>query len=267
MSTLVAQRHVGFPVTLKALVKRVPGAQQAVRLGKLLRCLPWQGKLDVPAVRVIYLASSYSQLSWERLANVYTLSRTLERNRVPGAFVECGVWRGGSAAIMAFVANRAATGRKVWLFDSFEGMPEATEEDGAAARDLAAGRFGGALSPVGTNVASMEGVQDLLFRHCRVNSSVVSIRKGWFQDTLPRDKDTIGPIALLRLDGDWYESTKVCLDELFDQVIDGGYVIIDDYGFFPGCKKAVDEFFKRLETVPTLHRIDREGVFFRKTSA
>ncbi|HUP59862.1 MAG TPA: TylF/MycF/NovP-related O-methyltransferase [Thermoanaerobaculia bacterium] len=70
----------------------------------------------------------------------------------------------------------------------------------------------------------------------------VEIRKGWFQDTLPSAKHEIGSIAVLRLDGDWYESTRVCLDNLYDLVAPGGYVIIDDYNYWEGCKRAVDEF-------------------------
>jgi O-methyltransferase len=121
------------------------------------------------------------------------------------------------------------------------------------------------LAPVGTNVASIDEVRNLFFNTLRLEESNVMIIKGWFQNTVPEYQSRIGPIAILRIDGDWYESTKVCIENLYDNVVDGGYVIIDDYGFFPGCKKAVDEFVERRALKARLSLIDYSRVYFKKT--
>jgi hypothetical protein len=195
----------------------------------------------------------------------YDLACRVQEERLAGAIVECGVWRGGCAAVMAVAADRAAANRKIWLFDSFEGMPAASAEDiGEFAKLLSGGTMSGALTPVGTNVASVEDVKALLFDTLRLNPQSISIVKGWFQDTLPVSRDKIGAIALLRIDGDWYESTKVCLESLFDNVVDNGYIIIDDYGFFPGCKKAVEEFLAHRNLQVSVKFADYSRIYFRK---
>jgi hypothetical protein len=146
-------------------------------------------------------------------------------------------------------------------------MPEATPEDGDAASGLAVGRFGGSLEPVGTNIASLDGVKHLFFSIFGFPESLVQFKKGWFQHTLPAASSTMEPIALLRIDGDWYASTKVCLEHLYDRVTPGGYVVIDDYGYFPGCRRAVDEFLQEQGITVTIHWIDAEGVYFLKPSS
>lgn len=89
-------------------------------------------------------------------------------------------------------------------------------------------------------------------------------RPGWFQSTLPASRKELGRIAILRVDADWYESTRCCLEELYDQLVVGGYLIIDDYGHFPGCRKAVDEFFEARGLRPRWVPIDYTGVYARK---
>jgi len=92
----------------------------------------------------------------------------------------------------------------------------------------------------------------------------VSLVKGWFQDTLPEYKDRMGAVALLRLDGDWYESTKCCLENLYDNVVPGGYVIIDDYGALTGCKEAVDDFLNERNINVELIDVDHIRFYFLK---
>ena len=115
---------------------------------------------------------------------------------------------------------------------------------------------------VGRFAASVKDVEGILFSRLKINRDSVHIVKGWFQDTLPAFKDEIGPIAILRLDGDWYESTKCCLEHLYEQVVPGGYVIIDDYGCWGGCRIATDEFLEN--TGLELQVIDQKGRFFQK---
>jgi hypothetical protein len=97
-----------------------------------------------------------------------------------------------------------------------------------------------------------------------LNQETTHLIKGWFNDTLSAHKERIGKIALLHLDGDWYESVKVCLDELYDSVIQGGFIVIDDYGHWQGCRKATDEFIKQRNLKIDLSSTDYTGVYFQK---
>jgi hypothetical protein len=206
----------------------------------------------------------YTMVGYERLSNTYELAKLVEQNRIKGAFVECGVWKGGCAAIMAYVAQKAESGRKTWLFDSFEGLPEPTDKDGKKAREYASNRMSGRLLAINRCVACLGDVKKILFEILKINPENVVISKGWFQNTLPKVKDKIGPIAILRLDGDWYESTRQCLDNLYDIVIQKGYIIIDDYGHWEGAKRAVDEFLAERRVKPDLVKIDYTGIYFQK---
>lgn len=213
-------------------------------------------------MKLLWTARSRSQVNYKGLVNVYELASDVEKNNIRGAAVECGVWRGGASSVMASALKNAK--RKVYLFDSFEGMPEASQKDTADAVDLSNNRFGGKLEAVGTNIADIEDVKSYLFDTLKLDANKVALVKGWFQETLPQVKNTIGDIALLRLDGDWYESTKVCLDELYDQVVSGGYIIIDDYYWFEGCQKAVDEFLAQRNITVDLIHVEKGIVYFVK---
>jgi O-methyltransferase len=163
-----------------------------------------------------------------------------ERARsVPGSIVECGVWAGGMIVAMAEILGQQ---RSYFLCDSFEGLPPAKDIDGPAALAWQAqSKDNCKIAEHHANNAMIEaGVWD---------SKIV---KGWFSDTLHK-LDT-GPIALLRLDADWYESTKICLHALYDKVVVGGIIIIDDYYVWDGCAKAVHEFlyhygFERIQAL------------------
>lgn len=206
----------------------------------------------------------YTMVEYERLANAHTIAQSLEESRVAGAFVECGVWKGGAIGVMAAVADKAKSNRKTWLFDSFEGLPEPTKKDGGTAIIYAANRDSGKLRSIEKCVGPLEDVKKLFFSVLKLNPENIYIRKGWFQDTLPKEKQNVGPIALLRLDADWYESTKCALDNLYDNVVPGGYVLVDDYGHWEGCKKAVDEFLAKRNLSVKFIPIDYAGVYFQK---
>ena len=225
--------------------------------------LQWQEFFNLRNLALCWRLFSYSQQNLSGLVNVQRLARILNEGGIQGAFVECGVWRGGCAAVMGVLAQ--AAGRRLWLFDSFEGMPEASARDvGEEAERLSLGRTGGALLPVGSNVASIEGVKDFLHRKMGIAEDTVAIRKGWFQHTIDEARSEIGPIALLRIDADWYESTRVCLEGLYENVVEGGFIIIDDYGWFPGCRAAVDEFLASRGLRLALVRVDYTRIYFQK---
>lgn len=194
-----------------------------------------------------------------------------DRHGIEGAFVECGVWKGGAVGLMALASGEPA--RHLHLFDAFTDICEPDPAvDGAKAveeaRRIAVPE--GRLQP-------MEGIYDSIGGHgtlaeCRTliegtigyPANLVHYHVGWFQDTLPKDAAAIGPIAILRIDGDWYASTRVCLDHLADKVVPGGFVIIDDYGTYEGCKKAVDEFLEQSGGAAFLHRVDNGCHYFVK---
>lgn len=151
---------------------------------------------------------------------------------IEGDIVECGVWKGG---MIAGIARVLGNNRTYHLFDSFEGLPQAKENDGKAAMEW-----------------QQKKEDKNYFDNCRADEQYAEeamkksgclqyfLHKGWFHSTLPEYKNQ--RIALLRLDGDWYESTRICLEQLYPQVADNGIIIIDDYHFWDGCTKAVHEY-------------------------
>ncbi len=211
----------------------------------------------------LWKIARYTQVSLFGIRALIDCAARVNEKQIPGAFVECGVWRGGSAAILSEGAKNA--NRELWLFDSFEGMPEGTEEDtDENSEKLSTGRSSGSLEAVGTNVAPEQWVSHLLLNRFQYPKDNLHIRKGWFQNTTPKSKSEIGPIALLRLDGDFYESTKVCLDELYPQVSPGGIVILDDYQTFVGCRKAFEDYFSGSKPPELNHISGNQGVWFYK---
>ena len=159
-----------------------------------------------------------------------------------GDIVECGVAAGAQVAAM----YRGCPNKKIWLFDSFEGIPLAGEHDTS---QPGIGEFnhdvkGNLLISSGITVHGINEVRNN-FKNWGVNDSDFNYVIGWFENTIP--VNNIEKIAVLRLDGDLYNSTKVCLEWLFPKVVKGGWVIIDDYGL-DGCKKATDEYFINNES-------------------
>jgi O-methyltransferase len=220
--------------------------------------------LGLERLLLFSIVKPYTMVSRTRLRNTYELAKRCEHNGIPGAFVECGTWRGGCAAVMAYVAHGGRRRRVIHLFDSFQGLPEPTSHDGETARRYAGGSVGGRLSAIHKCVALRTDVDHLFFDLLNLESERLVVHEGWFQDTVPPARDLVGPIAILRLDGDWYESTRLCLATLYDRVVPGGFVIVDDYGHWEGCKKAVDEFLSTQPHDIDLIRIDYTGRYFRK---
>ncbi len=189
----------------------------------------------------------YTMVGYGRLRGLYKAVNQVITNGVPGDIVECGTARGGSAALMGLLLKKLdTTGRRLWVFDTFEGLPAPTNDDPdyEVARHLTGGCRG-----------SIEEVTDL-FKRLGFYDLTVPI-KGLFEDTLR--KSGVGPIAVLHLDGDWYRSVKVCLDEFWDQVSPGGVVQIDDYGHWAGARKAVNEFIAERSLNLKLHYLDYSG--------
>lgn len=170
-----------------------------------------------------------------------------EYKNIEGSIVECGVWRGGAIAGMAKVMNQKRT---IYLFDSFEGLPKAKQIDGEAALNWQKNIKD--ISYHDNCKAEIEWAQNAMKVVGKFEES--KFIKGWFEDTIPNNN--IKEIAILRLDGDWYDSTMVCLDHLFEKVKTGGLIIIDDYYAWDGCSRALHDYLSkhnRTERICTLY--------------
>jgi O-methyltransferase len=186
-----------------------------------------------------------------RLRGLYRALHYVENRHIVGDVVECGSAKGGSAALMALTLRQLKAGRKLWLFDTFEGLPAPSSEDpDFELADLFTGTCIGTLNEVRelfTRLEVLEGVEFV---------------KGLFQEVLP--VTPVPPIAVLHIDGDWYESVRVCLEFLYDKVVPCGLIQLDDYGYWKGARKAVDEFFDQRGITMPLRRLDYSGRFLIK---
>lgn len=196
---------------------------------------------DEMAVPILRAVSPYTRTRREKKYALYLATRYVVENRIPGAIVECGVWRGGSMHIVARTLDAIGeTNRELYLFDTFEGMTPPTDKDltftGKPVSELLEGQPKTARIWA---VASLEDVQQG-FEGVPYPRDRIHFVKGPVEETLPEQAPD--QIAILRLDTDWYESTRHELVTLYDRLVPGGVLIIDDYGSFQGAKQAVDEF-------------------------
>jgi len=202
----------------------------------------------------------YTGTSTERLAGLITAVKYLAKNKIEGDFVECGVWRGGSMmAAMLTLMKLGDTSRHFYLFDTYEGMTPPTDkdvsDDGLTAADYLA-MVDKDKDPVHWCIASLQDVQRNVFSTGYPKDKIHFV-KGKVEDTLPGQ----GPkgIALLRLDTDWYESTHHEMVHLYPLLRPNGVLILDDYGYWQGSRRAVDEYFASQKIVPLLHKLDHPG--------
>jgi O-methyltransferase len=203
----------------------------------------------------------HTMTSIERMYALYNATRYLLDNDLPGDMVECGVWRGGSVMLMALTLLRGGdTSRDLWLYDTFDGMTRPGPEDvqtmtGRAAADIL-------NEHVRTEEDPFWGVSPRDRVEAAVRTTGYPVERfrfveGDVMSTLPASvPDTI---ALLRLDTDWYESTRRELEHLYPRLTHGGVLLIDDYGYWRGAKKAADEYLAPLRPRPLLQRIDYTG--------
>jgi O-methyltransferase len=203
-----------------------------------------------------------------QVVNLEEVIQYIAGKKINGAFVECGTFTGGASAFaLRSILRNEKQSRPYWGFDSFEGLPEPSSGDPSDATLL--GIYGKDIAKSGKLVGSGICVADYddclqYLRGTGYPDNQIHLMKGWFQNTLNENRHKIGQIAVLRMDGDIYESTKVILEELFDNVVSGGVVIIDDYGGFAGCRNAVDKFLQSHGISPFLHYVDSGIRFFIK---
>ncbi len=227
------------------------------RREKLQRQLP---DATLEQLAVIESVRSLTMTSPERILELCNAVDYLSRNQIQGDFVECGVWRGGSTAAAAktLLANDD-TNRTLWLYDTFDGMSEPTEQDvdfmGQSAEALLEQQDRNDAKSVWC-YSPLEQVKTAM-ANTGYPMQKVRFVEGKVEETLP--VQIPDRISLLRLDTDWYESTRCELEYLFPKLVPGGVLIVDDYGHWEGCRRAVDEYFEENNIAMLLNRIDYTG--------
>jgi O-methyltransferase len=208
----------------------------------------------------------FTQTSIERLYSLFNACLYIIENKFEGDLVECGVWKGGSAMMMALVLkSKGITNKKIYLYDTYEGMSEPTEKDISIHGKPASQQLKEEDKLNNDSIwcyASYDEVVSNLRSTGYPMENLVFI-KGKVEDTLQTNLP--GPLALLRLDTDWYESTKVELEKLYPLLTNGSPLIIDDFGHWEGARKAVQEYFADRNIFPFLQRIDITGRLIIKT--
>lgn len=208
----------------------------------------------------------YTMTGIERMFALYKATEYIVKNNIPGDFVECGVWRGGSTMVIIKTLQKFnALDRQVWLFDTFEGMSKPTEEDKDFTDLSAEVQLKNSKKDKENIIWAYATLDDVKRNIALTNYPIENVHfiKGKVEDTLP-NKQYFNLCSLLRLDTDWYDSTKIELECFYPLLQSKGVLIIDDYGHWQGCKKAVDEYFENLQVFPLLQRIDYTGRLFVK---
>ena len=214
---------------------------------------------------IVEQALPYTMTSVARLQSTIDAVRHCVARGLPGAFAECGVWRGGSVLAMILALQEGGVrDRNIHLFDTFAGMTEPTEVDVSHSEGSALETWreaeGTGIRPwpefFESDLYGEEMVREVL-TNTGYPSDLLHLVAGDVAETIPREAPP--ELALLRLDTDWYESTRHELEHLYPRLVTGGILIIDDYGHWQGARRAVDEYFAHHGPAPFLNRIDYTG--------
>ena len=214
---------------------------------------PFQPKLR--AIGYDWPALAHTMVGVQRLQNVRELAQRALDENIPGDFIEAGIWRGGCCILMRGVlqANGIAD-RKVYAADSFAGLPQPNPEAYPADRDFD-------LSIHKELAVSLDAVKDNFARYGLLDDQLVFV-EGLFGDTLP--KLDAGPFCLIRLDGDYYQSTYVSLEALYPKLSPGGFIIVDDFNYLQPTREAVNDYRSRMEITAPMHQVDWSASWWRK---
>ncbi len=200
-------------------------------------------------------AHAETMIGIKRLENIEQCIREAVENNVDGDVIELGVWRGGATIFMRALLNELdGANRNVWVADSFEGLPRPDKKKYPADKNDRHFLFG-------ELAVSLEEVKHNFEKYGLLGDNVKFL-KGWFKDTLPNA--SIQKLSVLRLDGDMYESTMDGLVHLYPKLSKGGFLIVDDWGAVPACKKAVDDYRMENGISEEIKKIDWTGVYWRK---
>jgi O-methyltransferase len=243
--------QLGFEIRKKQISDNIAPSSQAEN--------EFPSDFSQDEIEIFRQVSPYTMTSKERVFALINAVRYVTHHKIPGDMVECGVWKGGSMmAIAKTLLTEKDQSRELYLFDTFSGMSEPSEKD----RDFN-GQAATKLLEISSKEdqwiwcnAPLEGVQNVMSK-TGYDQTKVHFIQGKVEDTLPANAPE--EIALLRLDTDWYESTRHELIHLFPRLSKHGVIIIDDYGYWQGAKKAVDEYFEGHNIKILLNRIDETG--------
>jgi hypothetical protein len=210
---------------------------------------------DRRAIGLDWPAQALTMVGSARLRHLRSCAEIVLNENVPGDLIEAGVWRGGASIMMRAVLEAyGITDRRVWLADSFRGLPAPNPDRYPLDEVMHFEIFPGLA-------VSLDAVKEH-FRRFDLLDERVRFVEGWFSDTLAH----VGAerFALIRLDGDLYESTTNALDALYPKLSPGGFVVVDDYGAFEACRGAVHDYRDRHGIADEIHTIDWTGVYWRK---
>jgi hypothetical protein len=195
-----------------------------------------------------------TMIGLKRLNNIEYCIHTIIQNDVKGDFIETGVWRGGATILMrAVLKELEIKDRLVWVADSFQGLPKPDPKYAADRKNK--------LHTLKILTATLEEVKNNFKKYNLLDEQVMFL-EGWFKDTLP--KAPIDKLALIRLDGDMYESTIQAIEILYPKLSTGGFIIVDDYNAFPYCKQAIEDYRTKYAISNTIMEIDREAIYWQK---
>jgi hypothetical protein len=211
-------------------------------------------------MKVYNICKDYTMTSKERMYALYNLVRYVINQNIDGDFVECGIWKGGSCMLIAHtLLKMGVTNRHIYLYDTFKGMTIPTKYDKLVSNDkvYAKDKWHKNIKDDGNEwcYVSLDEVQKNM-KSTEYPVENIHYIKGDVQQTIPKHSST--SISLLRLDTDWYESTKHELEQLYPLISIHGVLIVDDYGHWAGSKKAVDEYFNEKNVL--FNRIDYCGI-------
>ena len=213
------------------------------------------------------LENNLTMASFERLLATLMTCKYVITNDIEGDFVECGVWRGGNSIVAAEMIKLYGSDKMVWLYDTFAGMTQPTEVD-IDLQGIKAYEEYDSSKMNGYNkmyYASLDDVKEQ-FRIRNLLELNVRFIQGDVAVTLNSEHLLPKKISVLRLDTDWYESTKVELEILYPKLSVGGCLIVDDYGHWEGSRRAVDEYFNSFKPKPYFQYIDYTGRLILKTN-
>lgn len=215
---------------------------------------------------IVNIASRYSMMNSKRLWNLIYCSEKVIKENIPGDFVECGVFKGGGIILMSSVINNKKVKKKVWAYDTFKGMTKPDEYDKDYANEDAMIHWKTFKKDNYNNwcYASLTDVKNNLksaSKYLNLNLDNILYIKGKVENTLKKKKNVPKKISVLRLDTDFYQSTKLELEILYPKLTIGGYLIIDDFGYWKGSKKACLEYFNNSVS---FKQVDDSCVFLKK---
>ena len=238
---------------------------QVSRIGSDQERLPIEATTEDAAL--IGSLRPYTMTSAERLWSLINAVSYITSEQVPGDLAECGVWRGGSVMAMALQLNRLGVAdRRIWLYDTFAGMTEPTVNDVSAdTGESAESMMTRTEIGDGNNVWAHATRGDVEANLATTGYPMINFTLVEGDVAVTLETSLPDQIGLLRLDTDWYESTKVALEVLYPRLSVGGVCILDDYGHWVGARKAVDDYFEASGIRPYMHPIDYSGRVFIKT--